>query len=527
MSPPEENEIIVGESMLRSLRAVAGAEAKDLHKLIEIVEGDADSFQTFIADTGRHDDPHARQILAAMRDKARQPVAVSTLLQRPEELVDQSFHACVLFADLFGTTEFKLNHSESQAAKKVVHHNKITSDVIKENGGSVVKHVGDRVMGIFEGGDCEKQAVSTGIAIVEGLIEENRSQGLHFPDDLSNSIGIRSGRVWRVRYDDCGVEDYVGLPVDVAARLCSLAGLGQVICDEDTFRGIRTLAPNWSYSDSVERFVEGLDEPLAVRLVVPTGYPTEADLIRPSGFTRPIPQAAKGRLKEARKLYREKKFDDAFRLYQEVLGVDSGNFEANICCAEIELYRLNKADKNRFETLETIIHDYLCVAKQICPHSSRVWRLLGQAYYLQAIEKSSIPLLSTALKRATDALRYAQEYMDRNEEVEAGILLAEILREQGRLDKSSRTDSLTKANEHCAEVANQVGGFLSRMHSNHLAIQSLVQADLGMPLDKVAKMLEQARTTDPTNPKVLDALADFYRIHGEARQRMDDNFQGL
>lgn len=450
-------------------------------------------------------------------NEARQYINADDLLDRPEDFGSQTVHECVLFADLFGSTEFRLDHSEEKAIRKMVLHNKIASDIITENDGIVAKHVGDGVMGIFGGERCEKRAVSTGIAIIKRLEAENASRGLHFPDDLNTSIGIRSGRIYRLHYDTCNVEDYVGIPVDVASRLCSLAGLGQLVCDDRTFQRIQFPDPGWSYSDRVERFVEGLDEPLPVRLVVPGGYPCKADLIPLSGFTRPVPAAAKDRLKHARKFRREKRFDDAFKLYHEILNIDRGNFEANVCCAEIELVRVSSKETNRFKILDEVIHKYLCVAKQVRPQASRVWRLLGRSYYLQAIDTHDTILLSTALDRAMLALNCAQEHMDLNGEIHARTLLAEVLREQARLDETKSGESLAKANEHCGEVADQVVGFLNRTHSNHLAIQALIQADLGGDPGNVEKMLDQARTADPKNPRVHEALAEFYRIHGQPK----------
>jgi len=460
------------------------------------------------------------QMESADTTKADEPppcITAGSLLERPDDYPSQKVHACALLADLFGSTEFRLKHSEDKAVRKVVHHNRIVSDIIAANHGVVVKYVGDRVMGVFGGERCEKQAVSTGVAIIRRLGEVNASEGLHFPDDLNTSIGVKSGRVCRIRYANCSVEDYVGFPVDVAGRLCSLAGIGQLVCDDDTFERIQFPDSSWSYSDAVERFVEGLDEPLSVRLVVPVGHSSKGDLIPLSGFTRPIPEAAKERLKSARQFYREKRFDDALRLYREILDVDRGNFEANIRCVEIILHRVASNETNRFKILDEVIHRYLCIAKQIRPESSRVWRLLGWAYYLQAVDARDDSLLSTALERAKLAMSCAQEYMDRNGEVETGILLALILRELGRSDETKRADSLAKANEYCADVGSQIVDFLHRTHSDHLAIQALVRADLGEEPDVVEKMLAEARDTDPRNPRVHEALAEFYRTRGQAR----------
>jgi len=304
--------------------------------------------------------------------------------------------------------------------------------------------------------------------------------------------------------------------VSTAAWLSSLASTQQLICSEGVYREIHYLDPVWIVHDAVDRFVEGLDNPLSVRLILSRDCPSESDEIPLYGFARPISKSDRAKLNEGRRLLREKHFDDAFRLYRGILDAHHASFEANVGCAEIELHRLTAKKANRFEALENVIHEYLCVAKLIHPDSNRVWRLLGWAYYLQAIDVRSISLLSTALERAELALTRAQDCMDANGEMQARILLAEILRELPRFDEARRTEALTKANEYCGEVANQLVSSLNRTRSNHLALQALIQADLGAEPTVVEKMLEQARSGDPKNARVHQALAEFYQLYGEA-----------
>jgi class 3 adenylate cyclase len=452
--------------------------------------------------------------------ETHQPIAVSSFPLRPNDYNDRSARACILSTDLVGLTEFHLDHGEDRAINKMLLHNKVSSDVIIETGGVVVKHVSDRVIGVFGGDRCEERAVSSGIAIIKRLEEENAHQCLHCPDDLHTSIGIKSGRIWRVRFDGGDVEDYVGDPIDIAQRLCSLAGMGRLICDEDTFQRIQFPHPDWSYGAPAERFVEGLDEPLLVRLVVPAGRPADADLIQLCGFTRWIPDAVRPMLKDLHRLYRGKHLDDALELCQKILRVDRGNFEAHLCCAEILLDRVTAGGSNRFQALQEVIHNHLCIAKQIRPQANRIWRLLGWAYYLQATDTHEVAnkasLLSTAFKRAEMALECAQDYVDENGEARAKILLASILREQARLDQTKHDQYLMQANEYCGHVADQLVGFLDRTRSDHLLVQALVQADLGKPADTVERMLDQAKTADAKNPRVHEALAEFYRAHDQS-----------
>jgi class 3 adenylate cyclase/uncharacterized caspase-like protein len=451
--------------------------------------------------------------------QTHQSVVVGPSPPQASDYRDKSVHACVLFADLFGSIEFRVNHSEHETVSKMLLHNTLAGDTITSNAGVVVKHVSDRVMGVFAGNRCEEQAVSTGIAIIRRLEEENGRRNLHFPHDLNSTIGIKSGDIWKFHFNGCNVEDYMGDAVDVADRLCSLAALGQLMCDEDTFQKIRFRHADWGYSDQFERFVEGLDEPLLVRLIVPVGRSTGEDLIRLRGFTRRVRDgvrdAVKDKVKRVQQLFRGKRFDEALQLCGEILGVDRGNFEANVCCAEILLDRATAGSSIARLNLQEVIRQYLCVAKQICPQANCVWRLLGWAYYLQAAhadrDADKVSLLDTAFKRAEKALGYAQDYMDESGETRAKTLLVMILREQARLTESRRAEYLARANEYCGETGGQLIGFLDRTRSDHFLAQAVIQADLGASTEMIEKILNQARDADPRNPRVHKAFEEFCR----------------
>jgi class 3 adenylate cyclase len=461
-------------------------------------------------------DPKARESQGgqpSMPEIADRGISARFYLEQPKESHNPPVHACVLSARLFGVTEFQMEHTLDETLWKTILHNSVVSEIIANAHGLVVKHARDRVVGVFGGDNCEENAVEAGVAILGRMREESASRHLDFPYDLSTSIGVESGDVWRFSFDQHKVEDWLGTAVNTAAWLCSLAAGQQLICSEGVYREIDYPNSRWSWSDPVDRFVEGLIDPLSVRLVAPSGCPSRSDDIPLSGFVRPISDAVRTKLNEGRSLMREKRFDEAFRLYRGIHDVDRANFEANVCCAEIELDRLSGDRTNRFEALDSVIHEYLCRAKLIRPDSCRVWRLLGWAYYLQAIDVRSTSLLSTAIERAKLSLRYAQDHMDVNAEAQARILLAEILRELARLDRAQRPDALARANECCGEVASQVVSSLDRTRSNRLAIHALIQADLGEEPAKVEKLLEEARAGDPKNPRVHQALAEFYQAH--------------
>src|SRR5207249_3749797 len=74
--------------------------------------------------------------------------------------------ACILFADLVGSTEFKRDHPPPEGLAKTLLHNMIISNRVFHFKGSIVKYLGDGVMGIFVGENRANRALMAGLAAI-------------------------------------------------------------------------------------------------------------------------------------------------------------------------------------------------------------------------------------------------------------------------------------------------------------------------------------------------------------------------
>ena len=104
-----------------------------------------------------------------------------------------SENACILFADLVGSTEFKRDHPVIEGLGKTVLHNRLAENAIVQHYGNAVKYLGDGVMGIFRGPDCGRNAISAGLDLILGIDQENKKRGLGFPRDLNTKVGVHHG----------------------------------------------------------------------------------------------------------------------------------------------------------------------------------------------------------------------------------------------------------------------------------------------------------------------------------------------
>jgi adenylate cyclase len=119
------------------------------------------------------------------------------------------------FADIVGFTSLSRTSSEEDLAALVEEFETVTSDVIAENRGRVVKMIGDEVLFVVK-----DPAAAAKIAL--GLMEWRGEE-----DNPELRIGLAYGRVisW--------LGDVYGPVVNVASRLTSVARPGSIVVDRD------------------------------------------------------------------------------------------------------------------------------------------------------------------------------------------------------------------------------------------------------------------------------------------------------
>ena len=156
-----------------------------------------------------------------------------------------------LIADVRGYTRFTQERGDEAAARLATRFAELARDAIEAAGGNVVELRGDEVMAVF---DSARQAIRAAADLQEILVEEVVADP-SLP--LAVGIGLDAGEAVAV---DGG---YRGGALNLAARLCSLAGPGEVLVS----REVAHLARKVEGLDYVERGparMKNLDEPVDV-----------------------------------------------------------------------------------------------------------------------------------------------------------------------------------------------------------------------------------------------------------------------
>jgi hypothetical protein len=122
----------------------------------------------------------------------------------------------VLFTDLVGSTALMSRFGAERAEELRREQFELTRDVVSSTEGREVKNLGDGLMVVFNGATA---ALGCAVEIQQSFEERNRGN----PEPLSLRIGIATGEA------DVVEEDYFGVPVVEAARLCAHAGGGEVL----------------------------------------------------------------------------------------------------------------------------------------------------------------------------------------------------------------------------------------------------------------------------------------------------------
>ncbi|WP_035484746.1 adenylate/guanylate cyclase domain-containing protein [Geminicoccus roseus] len=161
----------------------------------------------------------------------------------------------VLFSDLAGSTALYQKIGEAAAFRRVREHFAWLQQIVREHDGAIVKTIGDAIMAAFAD---PLNAVRAAVAIQASTLELN-------PDGvppLALKIGVHAGPSIAVTLNER--LDYFGSTANLAARLQSIAGPGEVVVSA-------ALA----------------DDPTISELVAPITI--EFATVRLRGFVEPVP----------------------------------------------------------------------------------------------------------------------------------------------------------------------------------------------------------------------------------------------
>jgi adenylate cyclase len=134
----------------------------------------------------------------------------------------------LLFTDVRGFTSYTEGHRPERVVEVLNSLLDRQAEIIHANGGDIDKFVGDEIVSYFQDEDAAARACRAAIAIAR-LCAARKTEN----DGLCVGIGIASGPVILGMVGSARRADFtvIGDPVNVAARLCSLAKTGQIVVD--------------------------------------------------------------------------------------------------------------------------------------------------------------------------------------------------------------------------------------------------------------------------------------------------------
>ena len=153
--------------------------------------------------------------------------------------------ATIIFLDLVGSSQYRRIAKAEEGLKKAFIHDVIATKAIEDNDGYVAKWIGDGVLGVFReetiGPAHAFKAVVAGVQAIEAFGRENaKEEQRSWFEEIHTRVGISSGLVHFIEgYNDAEgtAFDPMGGPVDLAARLQSMADSDVIAIDESTFFG--------------------------------------------------------------------------------------------------------------------------------------------------------------------------------------------------------------------------------------------------------------------------------------------------
>jgi class 3 adenylate cyclase len=174
--------------------------------------------------------PRHTRALITEQLRAR-PEARATFLAQRRDLV-------VLFSDIRGFTKMSDELPPNRIIEMLNLYLRKESDIIERHRGSVDKFIGDAVMAIFEGPDRFPDAADAALAIQATLHDVNATGAFERPVEVG--IGVAGGEVIM---GGVGSEErmelaVIGRLVNLASRLTSVAGGGEIIVSERVFENL-------------------------------------------------------------------------------------------------------------------------------------------------------------------------------------------------------------------------------------------------------------------------------------------------
>lgn len=200
----------------------------------------------------------ANDTLSWFEEITAQAKEIASKKESAEKAIREGFkEKAIVFIDVVGSTEFKTRYPDNPEIwiLRVKQFSALLASAIKQCNGTVIKYIGDEVMGSFTNLNDAKNLVGR---IAE--IEETLKTGTGFETRIKTAIDC--GPVYELEFEGHSVADPQGSTVDRCARISKYAVAGEVLAS--AYFVEKTPQLNWKKVGSVE--LKGLGKEVVYQL---------------------------------------------------------------------------------------------------------------------------------------------------------------------------------------------------------------------------------------------------------------------
>ncbi len=150
----------------------------------------------------------------------------------------------MLFSDIRGFTTMSDGRPAQEIVNTLNEYFEVMVDILFKYSGTLDKFVGDEIIGLFGApiaiDDAPFKAVSSAIAMLQALEEFNRTRAAENQAPIRIGIGINTGNVITGSIGSTRALQYtaIGDAMNVASRLVNVAGSGEIIISEHTYKHV-------------------------------------------------------------------------------------------------------------------------------------------------------------------------------------------------------------------------------------------------------------------------------------------------
>jgi class 3 adenylate cyclase len=177
-----------------------------------------------------------RMLLEVVSDKT----IANALIREPARLGGEVRKVSILFCDIRGFTALTDGMAPQEVIEMLNEHMTALTDVVYRHGGVVDKFVGDLIMAIFGAPSSTGDDATACVKCALDMISEREALNQLSKFSIQMGIGIASGEAVAGCMGSRNRMNYtvLGDKVNLAARLCSAAGAGQVVIDRETLSNL-------------------------------------------------------------------------------------------------------------------------------------------------------------------------------------------------------------------------------------------------------------------------------------------------